>query len=312
MMIIRLILLASLFLSGLLQARKWTDTQKREVEAEMLEYTDSKILFKLKNGKETWFEIAKLSQADQDYINAQKEADAKKKAEEKAASYKQKILFIGNSYTAGMRGAMKGIIAASPYKECSLDFICPGGRNLLTHSTNDGVLAKIKSQKWDYIVLQDQSQTPAVLKDRFIAGLDKLDKEIDANGAKTVLYMTWGHRDGDKQNPTLTGTYKEMQDKLKASYEEGAKRADAKLSPVGEAWRLVRNTDEKLGVGLYSGDGRHPSKKGAYLIATMFYVTLFGEDPTPLGFTMDLPKDECSAIQKAVLQTAKVYGIKVE
>ena len=309
---IRLTLLISLFLSGFLQARKWTDTQQRVIDAEMLEYTDSKILFKLKNGKKAWFEIAKLSQADQEFVKAKKEAGAKQKTEVKAVSYKQKILFIGNSYTAGMRGAMKGIIAASPYKESTLAFICPGGRNLLTHSKNNGVLGKIKSQKWDYIVLQDQSQTPAVLKHNFLEGLKNLDKEIDASGAETVLYMTWGHKDGDKRNAGLIGTYKAMQDKLKSAYEEGAKMAEAKLSPVGQAWRLVRNTDQKLGDGLYSGDGRHPGKKGAYLIANMFYVTLFGEDPTSLGYTMNLPEDECRALQKAVLQTAKDYGIKVK
>ena len=223
-----------------------------------------------------------------------------------------KILFIGNSYTAGMRGAMKGLIDASPYKGSELAFICPGGRNLVSHAAGKNVLDKIKSKKWDFVVLQDQSQTPAVLKNRFLEGLKKLDAVIDANGSQTVLYMTWGHKNGDKRNPGLAGTYKLMQDKLQAAYEEGAKSAKATLSPVGQAWRLVRNTNQKLGDGLYAGDGRHSSKKGAYLIANMHYVTLFNENPTPLGFTFGLPKEEADAILKAVVATAKQYAIKVK
>ena len=124
--------------------------------------------------------------------------------------------------------------------------------------------------------------------------------------------MTWGHKVGDKRNAGLAGTYTKMQDLLTASYEDGAKIADAKLSPVGEAWRLVRNTTKVVGDGLYSGDGRHNSKQGAYLIANMFYVTLFNEDPTKLNFTMGLPKEKCDVMLKAVLETAKKYDIEVQ
>jgi len=278
-------------------ARIWTDNLERTIDAEMLEMKENKVLFKLKDGRNVWFDVAKLAQADQDYIKTQKEALLSKK-----------ILFIGNSYTAGIRKAMTEIIAASPHAKSELKFICPGGRTLLQHSENKEVLDLIKSQKWDFIVLQDQSQTPAVAYENFLQGTKQLDDLIDKSGAQTILYMTWGHRDGDKGNPQIIGTYTEMQNKLTKAYEDGAKAANAKIAPVGEAWRDIRSSNNDLGTGLYVGDGRHPSNKGAYLAANVFYRTLFGEDTTKLNFTFGLPDEECKMLQAAAEKAYKTYS----
>lgn len=296
MRIIKLISLISLFIFSTATARIWTDEKKRTIDAEMLEVNEKQVLFKLKDGRKLWFDIAKLVQEDQDFIKTQKEALLAKK-----------ILFIGNSYTAGIRNAVTEIIAASPHAKSELKFISPGGRTLLQHSENKDVINLIKSQKWDFVVLQDQSQTPAVAIDNFHKGLKALDDLIDETGAQTVLYMTWGHRDGDKGNPQLIGTYTAMQDALTKAYEGGAKMANAKIAPVGEAWRDIRTTNNDLGVGLYVGDGRHPSNKGAYLAANVFYRTLFGEDPTKLNFTSNLPEEERKVMQAAAAEAVKAY-----
>lgn len=296
---IRLLNLLSIFI--LLQstafARIWTDNQDRTIDAEIKEIKENRVLFKLKGGREVWFDVSKLVQADQDFIKTQKEALLAKK-----------ILFIGNSYTAGIQKAVTEIIAASPHAKSELKFICPGGRTLIQHSENKDVLDLIKSQKWDFIVLQDQSQTPAVAYDNFLQGLKKLDNLIDETGAQTVLYMTWGHRDGDKGNPQLIGTYTAMQDALTKAYEGGAKAANAKITPVGEAWRDIRSSNKDLGVGLYVGDGRHPSNKGAYLAANLFYMKLFGADPKKLNFTFGLLEEECKIIQAAAEKAHKNYS----
>jgi hypothetical protein len=63
-----------------------------------------------------------------------------------------------------------------------------------------------------------------------------------------------------------------------------------------------------LGVELYRGDGSHPSKKGAYLAANVFYITLFGADPTKLDFTFGLPVDECKIMQVAAAKATKMYN----
>jgi hypothetical protein len=231
-------------LNSIALVRIWTDNKERKIDAEMLEFNETKVLFKLKNGRSTWFESGKLAKKDQDYIKSQEQVIKDRLAAKKEAAFTMKILFIGNSYTGGVRKAVIEIVAASPYSRSELKFINPGGRNLLQHSESKVVLDALKSKKWDIVVLQDQSQTPAVANDRFKQGLKKLDDIIDGIGAQTMLFMTWGYRDGDlKHNPQRFPAYKPMQDELTKAYEGGAEMASAKIVPVGEAWRSVRKSN---------------------------------------------------------------------
>ena len=217
----------------------------------------------------------------------------------------KKILFIGNSYTGGIRKAVSELIKSSPHADTQLTFITPGGKTLDFHSKQKGTIEKIKSGKFDFVVLQDQSQTPAVFPNKFQKAAVALDKIIDKSGAQTVYYQTWGRRDGDKQNKKLFPTYEAMQKALTKSYTSDAKKCDATLAPVGETWSVVRKLNPELGKALYAKDGSHPSNKGAYLAACVFYATLFDEDPRTLTFTGKLPEKESKLIQKVAFEKTK-------
>lgn len=217
-----------------------------------------------------------------------------------AAAEPKKILFIGNSYTGGIKGAVTKLIKASPHAETELTFINPGGKTLEFHLKNEATLDKIKNSRFDFVVLQDQSQFPAVFPKRFDKAAVALDKIIDRSGAQTVFYQTWGRRDGDKMNKELFPTYEAMQRALSKNYAATARKCRAKLAPVGETWAAVRKADPKLGRELYRGDGSHPSAKGAYLAASVFYRTFFGEDPAKSTFTGDLPENDLKTIRQAV------------
>ncbi len=214
----------------------------------------------------------------------------------------QKILFVGNSYTGQVRSAVTKFFAASEHKEIRLELITPGGRTLKQHSETAQTVERISGGGWDIVVLQDQSQTPAVSPEKFLSASKGLNKVITGSGARTAYYQTWGRRDGDKQNPGLFGTYTKMQDALSQSYAQAAKRDKAILVPVGEVWRAVRKSDAKLGRELYKGDGSHPSAKGAYLVACCFYATLTGGDPASVKFDGGLPAAQAGAIREIVRQ----------
>jgi hypothetical protein len=217
-----------------------------------------------------------------------------------------RILFIGNSYTGQIRGILQQFIAASPIAdEVEMEFITPGGKNLKFHSQQDATRKKIESGNWDFIVLQDQSQTPAVLEDIFFDGAEELDDLIDETKAQTVFYQTWGRRDGDKHNPGSCPNYKSMQKLLTKNYRKAARKCDALLAPVGEVWSEVREADEQLGLELYKGDGSHPSRKGAFLAATVFYRTLFKQDPAKVPFTAGLSDEEVATIREALRKTIR-------
>ncbi len=217
----------------------------------------------------------------------------------------KKILFIGNSYTGGIRNTVIDLIKSSPHAKTQLTFINPGGKTLAFHLSKEETVEKIKNGKYHFVVLQDQSQTPALFPDRFKKAALGLDKIIDASGAQTVFYQTWGRRDGDKQNPRTFPSYDSMQNALSKSYASTAKACKATLAPVGDTWSALRKKDPELGQALYAKDGSHPSKKGAYLAACVFYVTFFQEDPGKINFSSGLPEDESKLIQKLSFSTAK-------
>ena len=210
----------------------------------------------------------------------------------------KKILFVGNSYTGGIRKTVTKLIKASPHSETQLSFINPGGKTLSFHLENKATVEKIRTGGFDFVVLQDQSQTPAIFPDRFQKAAIALDKIIDQSGAQTVFYQTWGRRDGDKQNFKMFPDYASMQKALSTNYASAARVCHATLAPVGETWSAVRQKDPKLGVALYHKDGSHPSSKGAYLAACVFYATIFQEDPRKLTFTNGLPELEAKLIQE--------------
>jgi hypothetical protein len=220
-----------------------------------------------------------------------------------ATAAPKKILFIGNSYTGGIKGAVAKLIKESPHADTELTFINPGGKTLEFHLKSKATTDKIKNGKFDFVVLQDQSQFPAVFPKRFDKAAVALDKLIKQSGAQTIFYQTWGRRDGDKMNKERFPTYEKMQKALSKSYSGTAQKCRAKLARVGDTWALVRKADDKLGRELYRGDGSHPSGKGAYLAACVFYRTFFNEDPAKSKFTGGLSEGEIKTIQRATSTT---------
>ncbi|MGB0744617.1 MAG: SGNH/GDSL hydrolase family protein [Opitutales bacterium] len=301
MRLLTCILLATLLLPAVLLSAKdngqpyrtWTSSAGTSVEAQFISRssTDS-ITLKRKDGSTLKVELGQLSETDQKHL---KELAA-------LVGRPERILFIGNSYTRQISGMVRQIVAASPYKDCQLSFINPGGKTLKWHLENEGTMNKIRNGDWDVVVLQDQSQTPAIAPEQSIDSAQGIDRIIDAIGARTVFFETWGRRDGDKMNAHLFPTYEKMQAALSDTYAKAARKCDGEVVPVGQAWEILRKEHPELGIKLYKGDGSHPARPGAYLAACVFYATLFDADPTALNFDHGLPEDEVKAIQAAVLE----------
>ena len=197
-----------------------------------------------------------------------------------AAESKQ-ILFIGNSYTAQTKGALLHLLKSSPYQDAKFEFITKGGATLQKHLQNPDIPKAIRSGDWDFVVLQEQSQTPALPGEHgesFQDSVGTFSEMIRKAGATPVLFMTWGRRDGDKRNLEIYPDYVTMQRKLADAYRRAACRNRAILAPVGEAWSLARESLPDDGKGLYRNDGSHPSGTGAFLGACVFFRVLFQDD----------------------------------
>jgi len=208
-----------------------------------------------------------------------------------------RVLFIGNSHTYlhYMPEMLEKLSAAgeSPHKILA-DQVTGEGADLAWHWKNFPTRARIRSIKWDYVVLQDRSGGPLEAADSLAVHARKLDGLIRGQGARTVFYMTWARRG------QLRG-----QRQIAAVYARVAAELGALLAPVGLAWQRVLRQDP--GFALFHRDGRHASVQGAYLTACVFYGLFQGRSPVGLPGTLrlhgkpkvDLPRADALRVQQA-------------
>ena len=223
----------------------------------------------------------------------------------------KKILFVGNSYVySNNLPLVLYNLALSNGDSIIYDSSAPGGQTFEQHTTNATTLSKINAQKWDYVVLQEQSQKPSFAPSQVQAETypyaAQLNDLILANDSctETVFYMTWGRKYGDASNcpiyPPLC-TFEGMQARLRQSYVEMADDNEALVAPVGEAFKYARLADSTI--NLYVSDNSHPSLAGTYLAACTFYATIFETSPVGLSYNAGLNATQAAFLQQIAYQT---------
>ncbi|MGV3630659.1 MAG: DUF4886 domain-containing protein [Bacteroidota bacterium] len=213
-----------------------------------------------------------------------------------SAQEETSVLFIGNSFTF-MNGmpSMFREIALSKGKAIFVDSVVEGGKDLNFHSSRPLTYEKIRSRKWDYIILQAHSnelaQPESKVDKNSLPYARRIVDSIRANSSCTqlVLYMTWAYKNGNPKWGPIS-TYDSMQYRIKNQYLRFADLLDARVSPVGEVWKTIRANYS--GINLYHPDNQHPSPVGSYLSACTHFTTIFGE--TPLRNTAPIILDEAT------------------
>lgn len=193
------------------------------------------------------------------------------------------VLFIGNSFTFmnGMPNMLRQI-ALSKGKTIHVDSVVEGGKDLNFHSARKLTYEKIRSRKWDYIILQAHSnelaQPDSKVDNLSLPFARKIADSIRANNSCTelVLYMTWGYKNGNPKWQAIA-CYDSMQLRIRNQYLRFADLLNARVSPVGEVWKTIRTNYS--GINLYDPDNQHPSPEGSYLSACTHFTTIFGESP---------------------------------
>jgi hypothetical protein len=111
-----------------------------------------------------------------------------------------RILFVGNSYTyVNDLPGMFAQLAKAGGRRVETGMVAPGGWTLSAHAGSAETLSKLKSSKWDVVVLQEQSQVPAVEPARTQAMYPAgrlLVRQIKDVGATPIFFVTWARRDG--------------------------------------------------------------------------------------------------------------------
>jgi hypothetical protein len=219
----------------------------------------------------------------------------------------ERVLFIGNSYTAANSlPTMVAAVASSANQNLACSQQTLGGATLYQHSQSNATYTKLASQSWDYVVLQAQSQEPSFPYSQFswqtlpyaIQLVDSI-RSI-APCAQPVFFRTWGRENGDQANcavfPPLC-TYEGMDSILHRHYSFMADTTDAYLSPVGSVWKHIRDTDSTI--NLYTSDGSHPSLAGTYAAACTFFTMITRMDPNSITDDQNLAPAVAAAIRQA-------------
>lgn len=189
-----------------------------------------------------------------------------------------RVLFLGNSYTyahnlpvmleiMSQKGRVSRPIVATMKAH--------GAWMLQTHWNDAGTKKLIAEKKWDYVILQEQSQMPFMSPATTIKNGLLLGKAIQERKATPLLFMTWAR----EQQP-------QMQAKLAETYQRLGRELNAPVAPVGLAWEKFLQGPLKGKVKLHSRDGSHPSKEGSYLAACVFFAKIYKKSPVGLPGTL--------------------------
>ena len=216
------------------------------------------------------------------------------------------LLFVGNSFTyrpgteedAYVPKYFKAI-AANLGQETNIDYVVKGSHTLTKFANENDEMgaivdSKLKTKKYDYIILQEQSTAPINSYNSYTTAVTALKRKIAATQNKdctTILYETWG-------SPTAIAgsSYKtcgEMEAALREATEKCAKENECKVHYIGKAFTYAYETKK---INVYAEDNRHQNDVGAYLSAAVHVRSLFGYNVRSCTEYCSLNAEEAKAI----------------
>ncbi|MCH2224577.1 MAG: PKD domain-containing protein [Crocinitomicaceae bacterium] len=228
------------------------------------------------------------------------------------------VLFIGNSYTyVNNMPALLSDLATSLGDVVYQNSQVQGGAQFSTHAGNPATFTSISAEPWDFVVLQAQSQEPSFPDNQVdmntVPFAKQLADSVYANNfcSEVLMFMTWGRENGDPQWGPIS-TFDGMNERLRNAYLRMADTVQGSVSPVGVAWKYIR--DNHPTIGLYTADGSHPSLEGSYLAACTFYASIFRKSPSGATFISSLDPATASILQDAasmtVLDSLEVWNLR--
>jgi hypothetical protein len=224
---------------------------------------------------------------------------------------KKKVLFIGNSYIfSNNLPQLIADLALSKQDTVLYDQSVFGGYTYSNHCSNMQTWQKIRSNNWDVVVLQAQSQEPSLSPSQVLQSTYPYARQLHDSVraihpcAEVMFFMTWGRKNGDSFNcgnyPPVC-TYIGMQARLRESYMMFKDSLSATCAPVGVAWK--KHVELFPSLDLYQPDESHPSIHGSYLAACVFYSSVFKNSCLGGVYPSSITSSEAINIQTIALTT---------
>ena len=211
---------------------------------------------------------------------------------EDAGAKGEHVLFIGNSFTkANKLPEIVRLLADANGAAINTDGALRNGARLNALAWRPEHQEKMKSRRWDAIIMQPHSLGPIFEIHQTIEGAKKV-AEICPD-ARLYFFATWAHASEERfleksdalkkaeEGRIVLDEYKEiyknMQLLLNVGAAQVANAVKAEVVPVGSVWQaaLKKHPDWQL----HGGDAYHQSRAGSYLSALVFYKVLLGHLP---------------------------------
>lgn len=201
------------------------------------------------------------------------------------------VLFVGNSYVYvnNLPEVFRQVAAGAAQEAPRVVSHASGGQTLAGHGQDAALLKKLEAP-YDVVILQEQSQLPALAetdrtaRQQFLEACTGLAGYIHQRQPATriILFQTWArHRQAWLQAPgagALGANPEEMQARLHRWYAEAARQCGAEVAPVGDLWRDNYRRAQPL--MLHASDGSHPAMAGTYLAALVLVSVVYAIPPT--------------------------------
>lgn len=217
------------------------------------------------------------------------------------AQTEKKVLCIGNSFTF-FHDSHKRLeeIARSEGQRLQVKAEFVGGYTFLRHINRDETMSTITYNRYDYVFLQDQSQTPALYGQNpkrckwFARDAKELAERIRAYSPNATIWIeqTWSYAAG---NYGGFGSHEEFDRCLRKGTHLMAKKAKTEVSPIGEAFRICRS--ERPDINLYDPDEKHQSAFGTYLKSCVNYLLIYGTPFTPAATSCGYDEASCAYLR---------------
>jgi len=186
-----------------------------------------------------------------------------------------RVLFIGNSHTycnnltnvlskMATSGDPSVIIQATEH--------APGGCTLERHWLDGEALKLIQQGGWDFVVLQENGKVPLLNPEKMREYAGRFEAEIKKVNARTILFMTAAHQDRPETTEKIAEIYNDIGEKL-----------NAKVAPVGLAFKKSLEKRPDLILHDLPEDTVHANQCGTYLTGCVFYAVLTGRNPRGLS-----------------------------
>lgn len=192
-----------------------------------------------------------------------------------------KILMLGNSYTYffDMPKILQALFDENGV-DAQVDSITAGGRVLWQNlDENDAlhkeVVAKCKENAYDVLILQEQSSNAMEYYREFLHGVCGCVELVKP--ARTVMYATWGRKEGCDLLDEFGWTNQSMTEGLAAAYDAAARKVGGECAHVGKSFFEIRKAYPEI--ELYDPDLSHPSYAGSCVAALTIYQKLIGKLP---------------------------------